>query len=112
MSIVACGDRLPASDFYSVVVSPCFKFRNGGLFGVYYNEGTFGGRRSLRTSDETLESEDEAIHFRWTQRYLHHRSPEDTPPFQRSYTVCCRTNIPRKNSSLCRNQAPGTRCNC
>src|SRR6266545_3152843 len=47
------------------------------LFGRDRHEGSTGGRCALRPPDEALESEDEGIHLRRTERHLHHRPWEN-----------------------------------
>src|SRR5882762_4898802 len=49
----------------------------GDCLGTDHHEGAARSWRSLRASDQTLESEDEGIHLRRTQRHLHHRPAED-----------------------------------
>jgi hypothetical protein len=45
------------------------------------HEGIVGGRSPFRTSDQTLEPEDEAIYLWFAQRHSHHRSSEDSEAF-------------------------------
>src|SRR5438270_3520830 len=44
----------------------------GDCLGTNHHEGAARSWRSLRASNETLESEDEGIYLRRTQRHLHH----------------------------------------
>ena len=55
-------------------------------FGATHKEKTHGNnerfarvRRSFRTPNTQMESEDEKIHFRREKRYLHHRSTKNYP---------------------------------
>ncbi|SPD75743.1 hypothetical protein PITCH_A720083 [uncultured Desulfobacterium sp.] len=44
----------------------------GGFNVSYQNEAAFGGRFSLRTQNQEMESQNEAIYLRLTQRDTHH----------------------------------------
>ena len=76
-------------------------------FACNLNEGIARSWRSLRAPDQALESEDERIHLRRTQRHLHHRSSEDAEDVQGRRPVCRRNGRTGQECALRGHQASG-----
>ena len=68
-------------------------------FGRDRDEGSAGGRRSLRPPDEALEPEDEGVHLRRAQRHLHHRPGQDGEAVPRRRGVRQPTSRPKGGRS-------------
>ena len=71
------------------------------------DERPAGGRRPLRTPDQALEPEDEALHLRRTQRHLHPRPRPHRQALPRSRGVRHATSPPR--AARCCSSAPSAR---